>query len=213
VFGDISQGCQVPSASPVTVCGKTDYHGGQFGCQLGGGSTWALNPAYIQDTETKVGQWTNDALCANTFPLVTTGTENANWLAQSVVDQSTGGVPTFNYPSTAMSGWLCRSVANSGNPPYPCAANNNNNGNYCPNNSSPQAQIFYANIGQNNSPPNYAVYAVDNCVHAEGVEQGNVPGFDSAYFNGTISGSNAVVYDMVGFAPAQLAPQCTRRSH
>lgn len=219
VLSDVKQGCQVPNANPVTVCGLTNYNGGQYGCQLGtGGSTWTLDPTYIQGAQNAVTSWTNASpSCANAMGQ-NTSSENQAWLNQSIVDQSTGGsgqppVPTFYYPGTAMSGWLCRSVVNIGDPPYNCAANGNNSAIWCPNNSSPQGQIFYANIGASNPPPNYGVYAVDNCQHSEGVEEGNVPGFDPPYFQGTITGSNAVTYDMVGYAPAQLGPQCVRRSH
>jgi hypothetical protein len=167
---------------------------------LGGGSTWSLSPGYVSGSNTAVGSWTNNPLCANTYPLQTTPAQNAAWLAQSIVDQSSGGagqgaVPNFYYPHTAMSAWLCRSLqANT----YNCAANNNNNSNFCPNNSSPQGQLFYENIGQNNAPPHYAVYAVDGCVNAEGVGGGTVPGYspDPNQF-----GTTAIAEDMVGNPP------------
>ena len=102
--------------------------------------------------------------------------------------------------STAMSAWLCRSVApNDGQP----------------NNSSPQGQIFYAQIvGPTNSP--YAVYAVDNCTGAENVGGGTVPGFYSSLFPNTPpTGAQAVVDDMIGFSSngTTILPQCTRRTH
>jgi hypothetical protein len=159
----------VPSANPVTVCGQTNYGGHQYGCQLGkGGSTWTLTPTYLTGAKNAVAGWTNDNSCANNNGKTrrTTKLSQQNWRAQSLVDQSAvtglGATPTFNYLSTGMSAWLCRSVAS---------------GTGSPNNSSPQGQIFYANIGQSNSPPNYAVYAVDNCDGSEGVDAGNVPGF------------------------------------
>lgn len=72
-------------------------------------------------------------------------------MAQSIVDQEAttglGAAPTFNYLSTGMSAWLCRGLQS---------------GTGSANNSSPEGQIFYANIGPTNSPPNYAVYAVDS---------------------------------------------------
>jgi hypothetical protein len=148
VFSDIKQGCEQPPASPVTVCGQTNYNGGQYGCQLGtNGSTWTLGPTY-SGVASQVGLWTNDSTCHGPG-LITSSASNAAWLAQSIVDQSTGATPTFTYTylSTATSAWLCRSVAQ---------------GDGQPNNSSPQGQIFYAQIGQSNSPPHYDVYAVDN---------------------------------------------------
>lgn len=215
VLSDLEQGCEYPNASPVTVCGQTNCSGAQCGCQLGGGSTWTLNPTYIQGAENSVSTWTNatNPACAGT---TSTSAMNATWLAESIVDQSTGAtgagaVPNYNYPHTSMSGWLCRSVANTVG--YDCAANNNANGQYCPNNSSTQGQIFYANFGPKNLPsPNYAVYAVDNCQHAEGVEEGNVPGYQAAVFAGTITGLDAVSDDMAGYSNGtqSIAAQCVR---
>jgi len=121
------------------------------------------------------------------------------------------------YPSTAVSGWLCRSVV--ANPNYDCAANNNNNPNSCPNNSSLQGQLFYKNIGVGNAPPHYAVYAVDGCGNAEGVASGTVPGFYPQDFGGTQSGGGnaggltAITDDMIGYAPFQIPAQCVRRAH
>lgn len=206
VFGDVEQGCQWgPQAPQVTVCGQSNYHGGQYGCQLGaGGSTWSLYPTYLTGANTSVGKWTNDLSCAdaNGTTTSTSSASQSRWLAQSIVDQEAttglGATPSFDYPSTGVSAWLCRSVQS---------------GTGSPNNSSPQGQIFYANIGSSNSPPNYAVYAVDNCNGSEGVDTGNVPGFDPAYFGGTIQGSDAIVDDMIGYSPALLTPQCTHRSH
>ena len=58
-----------------------------------------------------------------------------------------------------MSGWLCRNVNNQ----LPNCSGSNYNYNLCPNNSSSQGQIFYANITNNNSPPFYNIYSVDGC--------------------------------------------------
>jgi hypothetical protein len=176
VFSDIKQGCEVPAPSNVTICG-----GGQYGCKLGSGGSWSLSPSYV-GVQGMVGQWTNDNSCRGQQN--TSGASNAAWLAQSIVDQSTGGsgqppVPTFTYSSTAMSAWLCRTVVNN-----------------MTNNSSPQGQIFYAQIGAGNSPPSYAVYAVDTCPDAENVGGGTVPGFAIS----GLQGSRAVVDDMVGYS-------------
>jgi hypothetical protein len=206
VFSDIKQGCEVTNTPPipVTVCG-----GGQYGCQLGsGGSSWTLSPEYLSGANTSVGTWTNDANCANTTGTITSSTENSAWLAQSIVDQSTGAVPTFTYSSTAMSAWLCRSVKNA--QLVNCSAIGNADFNSCPNNSSPQGEIFYANFSSTNHPPSYNVYAVDYCLEAEGVVGGNVPGYQPAIFHGTIQGFNAIIDDMIGNS-AGIAAQCTAR--
>jgi hypothetical protein len=99
------------------------------------------------------------------------------------------------------------------NTTYNCAANNNGNSNVCPNNSSSQGQIFYENIGFGNSPPHYAVYAVDNCVNAEAVASGNVPGYQTLAFNGKVSGLTAITDDMVGYTSGTVSipPQCVKR--
>ncbi len=210
----------MPQSQWPVVCGLQNCNNNttQCGCQLGGGSTWTLSPEYVAGPQNQVSQWTNtvipSATCAGTT--ATTSTENTAWLNQSIVDQSTGqtgqgAVPNFAYGSTGMSAYLCRSVVN--NSGYNCAQNNNGNSQYCPNNSSPQGQIFYANFGADNLPPHYAVYAVDNCVTAEGVEQGTVPGFYPNSFSNTPTGFDAVVYDMVGNTSVtpNIPAQCIRR--
>jgi hypothetical protein len=194
--------------NPVTVCGQTNYNGGQYGCQLGtGGSTWTLGPDYLPGAIAAVASWTNDNSCANTWPNNTSGASNAAWQAQSIVNLAPV-VPNFYYPNTAVSGWLCRSVIS--NPNYNCAAHGNANPNYCPNNSSSQGQLFYANIGLSNTPPHYAVYAVDNCSNAEAVGSGNVPGYQPQVFNGTVEGMTAITDDMIGSGTI-IPAQCVYR--
>jgi hypothetical protein len=214
-FSDVDQGCTWPSVNPVTVCGLTNCNGVQCGCQLGGGPTWTLLPTYLPGANYSVGNWTSDASCANSNNSGGTSTTSEQaWLKQSLVDQpsvSGGATPTFNYPATGMSGWLCRSVLNTQYTTYNCAANNNNNFNICPNNSSPQGQIFYANIGPNNAPPSYNVYAVDECVDAEGVTGGLVPGYSPAPGS---QGYYAIQWDMAGSPPGSsphIPAQCVRR--
>lgn len=193
VFSDIKQGCQVPAPSNVTICPT-----GQYGCQLGsGGSPWSFSPSYL-GVAGNVGQWTNDSSCRGSAN--TTSSSNAAWLAQSIVDQSAGGsgqgaLPSFSYPQTGMSAWLCRSVASG----------------YQANNPSPQGQIFYANFSSASQSPKYNVYAVDNCPGAEAVAGGNVPGYQPAIFNGTVLGSSAITDDMVGNAALHITPQCVNR--
>ncbi len=213
VLSDIEQGCQVPNPQqnqwPV-VCGQNG--GNQYGCQLGGGSTWTLSPTYLSGTNTGVGNWTNDTSCANAngSTTMTTTLSQSNWLKQSIVDQSSvtglGATPMFAYSNTAMSGWLCRSVVSNG---VNCAAIGNNDSKDCPNNSSPQGQLFYANISS--STPNFALYATDACVTAEGVSGGNVPGYLPAIFHGTVSGFDAITDDMIGNSSPLITPKCIRR--
>jgi hypothetical protein len=194
VFSDINQGCLVSTGNLiVNVCPS-----GQYGCQLGTNPpTWSQSPSYL-GVASQVGLWTNDTTCRGSA--LTSSASSAAWLAQSIVDQGQGATPTFSYPSTAMSAWLCRSVIPADG---------------LPNNSSPQGQIFYANIGQGNSPPNYNVYAVDNCTNPEGVGGGNVPGYQTTIFNGHVLGQMAITDDMIGFSNGntKITAQCFRRPH
>jgi hypothetical protein len=209
VLSDIKQGCGVGNGigGPVTVCDPNSLNHG-YGCQLGlNGSTWALNPTFVAGAQNGVQKWTNEqSQCAVTNP--TDPTSNADWLKESIVDQGTGATPTFTYSKTAMSAWLCRSVVS--NPNYDCVAHHNGNSNYCPNNSSPQGQLFYQNIPSGTS--NFAVYAVDLCTNAEAVGSGNVPGYQPQVFNGTVVGLTAITDDMIGRAP-NIPAQCVRRHY
>jgi hypothetical protein len=195
VFGDIEQGCEEPPpASPITVCPP-----GQYGCELGSGPSWSLFPTYLTGAYQSVGSWTNDNTCGvpNT---TTTSSSNTRWLQQSIVD---GGAdnPTFNYPNTAMAAWLCRSVQNPND--IDCATNYDKNA--CPNNSSPQAQIFYSQINASNSPPVFKIVAVDQCAGPEGSPDGNVGSPTGP------AGQIAIEQDMAG-APGVPA-QCFHRPH
>jgi hypothetical protein len=208
VLSDINQGCEEPAAASVTVCPA-----GQWGCQLGGGPSWTLSPTYVTPANTQVGKWTYDSSC--TSPSGTTSSSDQAWLNQSIVDQSTGGagqgaVPTFTYP-TSISAWLCRSLYHS----VPNCNGGGFNPDLCPNNSSTQGEIFYSQINSSNAPAHYDIYAVDTC---DGPEQAgnfdsNVPGFYPTVFSGTISGFNAITYDMAGYAPKGIPAQCTHVSH
>jgi len=194
VFSDIAQGCEEPPPNPITVCPS-----GQYGCQLGSGSSWSLSPTYLTGAAQSVGDWTNDHSCAvpNT---TTTSSANSRWLQQSIVNGSANG-PTFDYPHTAMAAWLCRSVQNPTN--IDCAATPDSKA--CPNNSSPQAQLFYSQITPANSPPVYKVVAVDQCEGPEGSPSGNVGSPTGPL------GQIAIEQDMAG-APGVTA-QCFHRPH
>jgi hypothetical protein len=209
VFGDIKQGCEVPAPPSVTVCPS-----GQWGCQPGTGTSWTLSPTYLPGTNTGVGAWTNDPTCAN--GQTTSLQSNALWLAQSIVDQGTGATPSFTYSHTAMSAWLCRSVANQVSS-QTCSSNYIQNDKYCPNNSSPQGEIFYSQIGQSNSPPSYNVYAVDNCNGPEGASD------TQAYVTALtwpppdppmpyLDGYDAIKYDMIGGGPRNNVVGCFHKT-
>jgi hypothetical protein len=214
VLADIDQGCEEPPPSNVTICPA-----GQYGCQLGtGGSSWSLAPTYLSGANTAVGKWTYDSSCTSSGG--TSGTSDANWLKQSIVDQAaqTGGspipVPNFYYPSTGMSAWLCRSLQ-SQQSAQNCSQHYSEYQDYCPNNSSPQGEIFYSQITQATAP--YNVFAVDQCGGPEGASStlSNVPG-DQYAVNGVISGFNAITFDMAGAPPNSgfnVPAQCIHRTH
>jgi len=163
VLSDLKQGCEVPQASPVTVCPD-----GQYGCRMGDDKPWTLSPGYVPFDAGMVRSWTDDNSCQGSIR--TSDESNAAWLAESIVDDNTGAAPTFNYPDTSMSGWLCRSLRNLASD---CATNPNDYQN-CPNNSSTQGQLFYKNITRDIAPPVFNVYSVDGCEGPEGVSAGTV---------------------------------------
>jgi hypothetical protein len=210
VFSDIEQGCiQPPPTNPPTICPLNAQGQPQYGCRLGTGSPWSLYPTYLAGTNTGVGAWTDNNSCANGSN--TTQQSNSLWLAQSIVDQGTGATPTFTYSNTAMSAWLCRSLANQQSAQN-CSTNYVHYDNFCPNNSTPQGQIFYAQISQSNSPPSYNVYAVDSCAGPEGATSSGaivtalpLPPLNTTYQDGY----DAVKYDMIGGGPNNDVVGCT----
>jgi hypothetical protein len=102
VFSDISQGCQVPSPGPQTICPA-----GQFGCEAG--DTFTDSPSYDPSSATNVGVITGDASCGSGTS--SSSTSIASWKAQSIVDGTT--TRTFAYPDTSLSGWICDNGENN----------------------------------------------------------------------------------------------------
>jgi len=105
-----------------------------------------------------------------------------------------------------MAGWLCRTVYD----PINISCQSNFDPRYCPNNSSPQGEIFYAQITSSNSPPVYNLYAVDRCDGPEGAPStaSSVSGYLPSVFTTGISGFNAITYDMAGYPPKNITAQC-----
>ncbi len=184
-LADIKQGCEEPMAPDVQVCGAgtpTASH-----CQLGGTSSWQLSPVYTQQAD-GVRNATNDNSCAVSGQ-ATSAASNQAWLNQSIVDDGTGN-PTFNYPHTAMTAWLCQSVFNNSQ----CVGGFPGDGGQggtpdddCPNNSSSQAQIYFSNVTSN-----YTIYAVQNCDTSEGVN-----GLDATVAALGTDGTDAIEQDML----------------
>ena len=150
-----------------------------------------LPPVYAHNDTSYLRAWTNDSTCngrANT-----SSNSNAAWLAESIVDQGTGAAPLFSYPNTAMAGWLCTpQLQNLGTD----CATNPLDVLHCPNNSSPQGQLFYANITSANAPPVYNVYSVDGCYGPEGAPLGTVSAL-AVNGNNPPTGETAIEQDMV----------------
>ncbi len=203
VLSDIEQGCEVPQIGSIDIC--------DTGCQLGTDKPWKLSPSYVTADANYVKAWTNDNSCQNTYPNSTTTASNQNWLNQSIVDQTPGqgqgAVPTFSYPSTAMSGWLC--TPHLGNLGSDCP--NPNDYLHCPNNSSPQGQIFYSQVTTGSVPLN--IYSVDGCINPEGAPQGTVAALVET-INGVpqpLGGQIAIEQDMAG--GQYLPARCFHRPH
>jgi hypothetical protein len=160
-LADFKQGCEEPPPpDPVTICPV-----GQFGCQLGGTQPWMLSPTYT-GAASGVRNWTGDSTCAVPGTMTSAASEAA-WLQESIVNDGTGS-PTYSYPKTAMTAWLCQNlsegnmcVGGQGGTPQ----------NYCPNNSTSQGQIYYAKMTSGGNLPvaSFNVYAVQNCDGPEGV--------------------------------------------
>jgi hypothetical protein len=206
VLSDIKQGCMEPNAPNVTVCPA----GSSPECQLGSDSPWTLPPVYVNTDANYLKAWANDNTCQNTYPTFTSSASNAAWLAQSIVDQSNltglGAAPSFSYPNTAVSGWLCRNLLKT-DPTCPNAKDYLG----CPNNSSTQGQIFYSQVTTGTSPFN--VYSVDGCQGPEAVPSGTVSALTVVYGGQAPSGEVAVENDMAGYTPLFIPARCVRRSH
>jgi hypothetical protein len=196
-LANIYQGCAEPPPTPsLQVCPT-----GQFGCQLGGSSPWTLSPQY-QVTSVDPGAapgvrtWTGDNSC-NQLGTTTSSASNQAWLQESIVNDGTNN-PVYSYPTTAMSGWLCASVNQTG--VMPCTGGIAGDGGQggvpqdsCPNNATSQAQYYYAKVASNNPQAAYNIYAVQNCKGPEGATDpnSNVPALNN------LDGRDAVQQDMV----------------
>jgi hypothetical protein len=193
-IADFEQGCEEPPPPDVTICPV-----GQFGCQLGGTQPWVLSPTYT-GAASGVRNWTGDSTCAVPGTM-TSGASETAWLQESIVNDGTGS-PTYSYPKTAMTAWLCQSlfegntcVGGQGGTPQ----------DYCPNNSTSQAQIYYAKLTSGGNLPlqSFNVYAVQNCDGPEGVA-GTDPTVAAITVNGIPeNGTIAIENDMLAQCPVK----------
>jgi len=176
-IADFERGCEEPPPMDVTICPP-----GQSQCQLGSTSSWTLSPTYT-GAASGVRNWTGDNSCA--VPGTNTSSaSNQAWLQQSIVNDGTGS-PTYSYPKTSMTAWLCQTIFESNM----CVGGQGGSPqDFCPNNSSSQAEIYYNKV---TSP--YKIYAVQNCDGPEGVA-GTDPTVSAL---GNLNGTTAIENDML----------------
>jgi hypothetical protein len=158
VFSDISQGCVVPNNNYTTICSGQNQ-AGCVGWPVQEPPGYSLE--YVGAHKNEVEQWTGNLSpsCANNSA-ATTGSEYTLWYNQSVVNFPTSGQqPSFSYPSTAMSAWLCESVE-------PGVSQDN---------AAPQGELFYEQFTSASQAGNsLSVNAVTLCPTNEGVDNGVV---------------------------------------
>jgi hypothetical protein len=188
VFSDVGQGCDVPAppqGNGIAMCPAS-----QIDC-----NGWSTGPNGQPIIASTVYNYQQDAIeawsggpavtgptCANQTN--TTTTWNSAWRQMSIVDFSSTSQPTFNYPATAMTSWLCASDQEG-----------------TQNNSGSQGEIFYQQFTSLSQLGNlfYQVNAVNNCMGAEGVSSGAPPpSWVTILQNAGLqpTGANAIVYDM-----------------
>ncbi len=173
----------------------------QLGCN-GWGQDPVSFPLEYTDHAGDVETWTGGTnvtgpACANTTKPPMPTTYNSNWLHMSIVDLSGyAGTPSFSYPNTAMSAWLCAS---------------DTQGTY--NNSGSQGMLFYQQITQQSQInwPNYQINAVNMCDAPEGYATGTPPANWVAILQNAglpTTAQAAVAYDM---SNPRSAARCMKR--
>ncbi|HVI07389.1 MAG TPA: hypothetical protein VND65_03745 [Candidatus Binatia bacterium] len=201
VFSDIEQGCEVNNGmnnQKTTICNNTPPTGENNSWEPGcASSTWPQGDSgtnyhleYIEGDQSAINEWTqlttvytNLPACASRLSTSTTSSaQNSNWYNMSIVNTALSQQPSFSYPNTAMSGWLCQNLT-SGNP--------------AENNSAPQGQLFYFNFQDPSQM--LSVNAVTNCPMNEDVEQGSVTYSGQSYGpdgSSSLPSPAAIVKDM-----------------
>ena len=153
-LSDIERGCKKVIPDPgdsVTVCPA-----GQLGCT--GVTPWMAS-AYYTDALMGVRSWTdqtNQAVDECRASVQTEDKANEQWKDMSIVDD--GVFSTFSYPNTSMTAWLCSSVWSS---------DGHHDGTM--NNSSSQAQLFFANFISTSQYFSLQINGVGSCNGVEDV--------------------------------------------
>jgi hypothetical protein len=173
VFSDINRGCVVPNGQYTFICN---------GNQGNGCSNWPVQREdppgysleYVPGDASFVDQWTGNAATNPTAPCAGSNPTNYSsgvngWTAQSiVVGSSPGYAPTFNYPSTGISSFLCQSVSKLGAQI---------------NNSESEAGLYYAQFTQQSQTGNYLLVNAVVCTYSEDVEEGTTA-YGGVSYNG-----------------------------
>lgn len=175
-LSNINGGCsQNPTlGESVPVCPM-----GQLGCNAyNAPSSWTQSPSYT-DALDSVRTWTGDVTgdtnsCRPTNGGYTSGTADARWQAESIVD---GTVGTFNYPQTQITSWVCSSSADQ---PM--------------NNSSPQAQLFFQQFTSSSQYWGLTINGVVGCQPKDESVAGGTPPQSPQYLG--LTGLEAIEYDM-----------------
>jgi len=145
VFGDIEQGCEVPNAPTVTICAE-----GQYGCD---GAPWPDSPAYVDGDENPIRRWSGQPSC--NAGKTTSALVNSLWKGMSIIDGSDNA--SFNYPQTALAGYLCSNIDS------------------IQNNSAAQGEFFYQQFTSSFQTAEYSLTRMNHCNGSEGVTNGQTP--------------------------------------
>jgi hypothetical protein len=171
VFSDIFQGCEVQSgvnSQYITICPPGTTQPGCNSWPGGGTNVFDYHLEYIDPDYKAVEKWsgTPTPACATSDTTkTTTAAEKTLWQQMSIVDTTSAIQPSFDYPNTGMSGWLCQSVTGQVNgQPVPM------------NNSAPEGEIFYLQFTSYSQAANFlSVNGVSSCPNApENIENGVV---------------------------------------
>lgn len=182
VFSDIEQGCEVTNgvnSNKSYICSNVNDEGiTEPGCNFtwGTGGPTNYNLEYIDGDQSALSEWTQLQTVNSTIPAcgsrlsnaTTPPGQNAAWYNMSIVNfPTTGQQPSFSYPRTAISGWLCQSVSNLDFDKW--------------NNSAPQGQLFFQNFTSASDTAILSVNGVNNCLSNEYVESGSLTYAGTAY--------------------------------
>jgi hypothetical protein len=179
VFSDIRQGCQVPNGNTTFICQNSPE---QTFCK---GWDIPQDPPgssleYTTHYKTEVNDWSGNNAVQNSPACANNARQthyDATWYSMSILYMPPQGLqPSFTYPSTALSAWLCETTA-------PGVQGNN---------APSQAQLYWGQFtNQQTQFSSLSVNAITGCPSTEDVLGGTVP--DA---NPPESGADAILKDM-----------------